>query len=424
MLEIAQDLARTNATSSHCASCAARRARRRPSQAMPSDVRVLCGALARRGRAGLTSGMLNMLLASFFQSLTALAVHATPELGAEAAVLVRGLGCFPLTLAIIATQHKDTGGLRAIGGRSRTNLSLLFVRGVLGNGAMVARFEALRRLELGDCVTIFSSSPLFTALLAVPILGERLSRWDAVVTPLALAGVALVAQTHFIFGDPPQPAALFKPVVDSGDDAGRGGGGESSTGAGATIALVGAVIGGAAQAVARLMASHRGEHPLIVTSWYHLLSLPFGLFSIVIGAEPPWPLPPKAAGMCVSIVATSFLGQVFLSRGLAFAKSAGAATSANYTQIVWSFVWSAAFLGEVPAVATVLGALLIAGAVTARGMAGSLSQPALKTSRSERYLPDVVEYDVDDVELVALVSDDTGSQADFDMGEEQAAPSA
>ena len=394
---------------------------------MPSDVRVLCGALARRGRAGLTSGMLNMLLASFFQSLTALAVHATPELGAEAAVLVRGLGCFPLTLAIIATQHKDTGGLRAIGGRSRTNLSLLFVRGVLGNGAMVARFEALRRLELGDCVTIFSSSPLFTALLAVPILGERLSRWDAVVTPLALAGVALVAQTHFIFGDPPQPAALFKPVVDSGDDAAGeagGSGGESSTGAGATIALVGAVIGGAAQAVARLMASHRGEHPLIVTSWFHLLSLPFGLFSIVIGAEPPWPLPPKAAGMCVSIVATSFLGQVFLSRGLAFAKSAGAATSANYTQIVWSFVWSAAFLGEVPAVATVLGALLIAGAVTARGMAGSLSQPALKTSRSERYLPDVVEYDVDDVELVALVSDDTGSQADFDMGEEQAAPSA
>ena len=119
----------------------------------------------------------------------------------------------------------------------------------------------------------------------------------------------------------------------------------------------------------------------------------------------------------------AFSGRYFY-RGLAFAKSAGAATSANYTQIVWSFVWSAAFLGEVPAVATVLGALLIAGAVTARGMAGSLSQPALKTSRSERYLPDVVEYDVDDVELVALVSDDTGSQADFDMGEEQAAPSA
>ena len=75
--------------------------------------------------------------------------------------------------------------------------------------------------------------------------------------------------------------------------------------------------------------------------------------------------------MCVSIVAASFLGQVFLSRGLAFAKSAGAATSANYTQIVWSFVWSAAFLGEVPAVATALPPCLPTGGQLQQGRKSS-----------------------------------------------------
>ena len=75
--------------------------------------------------------------------------------------------------------------------------------------------------------------------------------------------------------------------------------------------------------------------------------------------------------MCVSIVATSVLGQVFLYRGLAFAKSAGAATSANYTQIVWSFVWSAAFLGEVPAVATALPPCLPTGGQLQQGRKSS-----------------------------------------------------
>lgn len=73
----------------------------------------------------------------------------------------------------------------------------LGLRGVFGLGAMLCYFWAIGIIPLADAVVLNYTSPLFAALLAVTLLGERLRRRAAVLLFLACAGVVLVMQPSF-----------------------------------------------------------------------------------------------------------------------------------------------------------------------------------------------------------------------------------
>lgn len=67
-------------------------------------------------------------------------------------------------------------------------------RGTLGLVAMACFFTALGRMPLADVVAISFSGPLFIAVLARPVLGERVSprRWLAIL--VGFAGVLLIVR--------------------------------------------------------------------------------------------------------------------------------------------------------------------------------------------------------------------------------------
>lgn len=92
------------------------------------------------------------------------------------------------------------GGCLAAGGRpllrhvaGSTTLPLLARRGAVTLAAWFCYFSAARALPLGQLTTLYFTAPVVVALLAAPLLGERVgwARWTAV--GLGFAGAALAA---------------------------------------------------------------------------------------------------------------------------------------------------------------------------------------------------------------------------------------
>jgi drug/metabolite transporter (DMT)-like permease len=120
-----------------------------------------------------------------FATLDALVKAAAPRFSVVQIVFFRSLFAFlPLMIAIWWT-----GGPAVL----RTRHPLYHAaRGTLGLVAMGCFYTALGRMPLADVVAISFSGPLFIALLAGPMLGERvgLGRWLAIT--VGFAGVLLV----------------------------------------------------------------------------------------------------------------------------------------------------------------------------------------------------------------------------------------
>ena len=100
-----------------------------------------------------------------------------------------------------------TGNLRP---RSGTPLRLALLAAVLDVGANVAMLLALQASLLSLAGVLMSLYPAATVLLAIVVLRERVTRWQAVGMVLALASVAMIrldgpgaAGGPAFLGDPP-----------------------------------------------------------------------------------------------------------------------------------------------------------------------------------------------------------------------------
>lgn len=72
------------------------------------------------------------------------------------------------------------------------SLALHVLRGLLIAGEAALFYASVRLLPLGECLTIYQAMPLLAALLAVPLLGERIGwrAWMAIL--VGFGGVVLV----------------------------------------------------------------------------------------------------------------------------------------------------------------------------------------------------------------------------------------
>jgi drug/metabolite transporter (DMT)-like permease len=212
-----------------------------------------------------------------------------------------------------------------------TQRRLLFVRGLLGYLALSCVFHSVATMPLADATVIQYLYPLFTAVGATLLLGEKPTLRIAVAGIASLAGVALVAKPAFLFG-----SALAGPrLVD------------------VVIAVCGALLTAVAYiGVKRLTAL---EHPLVIVFWFPLVTLPATLPSLLHSAVMPTTAEWLAlAGVGIATQA----GQVWLTRGLEF-ETATKATALTYMQVVFATIWGAAFFGEIPDAASIVGALLV-----------------------------------------------------------------
>jgi drug/metabolite transporter (DMT)-like permease len=197
-------------------------------------------------------------------------------------------------------------------------------RGVSQFGSMTCMFFAFSLLSLGSAVAISFAAPLFTTLLSIVILKERVGvhRWSALIA--GFVGVVIVTEP------------------------GRG-----TIQAGALFALANAVlISSVAVAIRRMSITESTEtltlYQMIVITICTLFLLPFGF------APPSWI---DTAGLAVAGVGNG-VAQYWWTRSLTLAPPS-AVVPFNYLSLVWATLLGMAIWRDVPTPHLLVGATVV-----------------------------------------------------------------
>ena len=96
-------------------------------------------------------------------------------------------------IVLFAPLVRAAGGLRAMrSARPAIHLG----RNAVHYTAQFAWFYAITLIPIGQVVAIEFTMPIWTALLAVAFLGERMTRWKIAAIALGVAGVWLIVRPH------------------------------------------------------------------------------------------------------------------------------------------------------------------------------------------------------------------------------------
>jgi drug/metabolite transporter (DMT)-like permease len=257
-----------------------------------------------------------------FSLMSAVVKHAGARLPSQELVFARSIVAIAISVAMMRRA-----GIHTLGNRRW----LLLARGVWGYAALSCGFYAVTKLPLAEATMIQYLHPVFTAMLAAVVLGERADRSLAASVVFGTAGVLLVTRPAFLFD---AGGATLDPV-------------------GVAAALGGALLTAVAYVGVRELS--RTEQPLVIVLWFPLVSLPASIPATV--AFGVWPRGWEwLALLGVGVLAQ--IGQVCLTRGLAL-EPAGRAMAISYVQIAFAALWGVLFFGEIPGVPTLLGSVLV-----------------------------------------------------------------
>lgn len=197
-------------------------------------------------------------------------------------------------------------------------------RGVSQFGSMTCMFMAFKLMALGSAVAISFAAPLFTTLLSIVILKERVGvhRWSALV--IGFVGVVIVTEP------------------------GRG-----TFQLGALFALANAVlISSVAVAIRRMSATESTEtltiYQMMVITVCTLFLLPFGF------TRPSW----LDAGALIVAGIGNGIAQYWWTRSLSLAPPS-AVVPFNYLSLVWATLLGFAIWGDVPTPHLLAGAVVV-----------------------------------------------------------------
>src|SRR5690606_16097780 len=193
-------------------------------------------------RIAVSPGVRHMAASAFWFSVMSVLVKvAGDRLPSQQIVLARGAVCLVLSWALLGRA-----GLSPWGNRP----PVLLLRGLLGTVALLCFYHSIVHLPLAEAVVIQHMNPLFAALLAAALLGERGGARLYLGIAGSLAGVLAIAR----------PAALF------------GGGAADLPLLGLAIALSGALMSALVYVLVRSLGSR--EHPLVVVFYFPLVTVP------------------------------------------------------------------------------------------------------------------------------------------------------
>ena len=251
-----------------------------------------------------------------FSAMAALVKLASKTLPTGEIVLARAVVTLAISYVMIRRAGLSPWGVR----RGR-----LALRGLLGASALACYYISVAKLPLAESSVLQNTVPVFTALLAWWLLGERVGWSAAFAIGCGLAGVAIVVHPSGAAADP----------------------------LGVAIGLAGATFSSFAYVTVRRLAA--SEHPLVIVFYFPLVATPFAL--PWAASHFVWPSPSEWL-LLLGVGATTQLGQVFMTLGLAVER-AGRATSIGYLQVCFAMIWQLVLFHELPAFGTIAGAALI-----------------------------------------------------------------
>ncbi|MEO5989741.1 MAG: DMT family transporter [Candidatus Eisenbacteria bacterium] len=203
-----------------------------------------------------------------------------------------------------------------------------WLRSLFGTGGALCLFHALgtKGISVGDATTLYSTTPLWVAVLSAPLLGERVpgAVWGGVA--LGFAGVATLLKAGFAWN----PTAL--------------------------LVLLGAVSYALAILRLRRLSGRESSEAIALH-----MSLTAGITMLLIALPHLKPVPVAAYLPLVLSALSGGLGQVTVGR--AYAHGAAAQLAAlGYSGVVFTYLLESALFHRAPQAHQVLGAAMVIGA--------------------------------------------------------------
>lgn len=233
--------------------------------------------------------------------------------------------------AVLVVGCLGAGGRPLVGRVAQTSVGhLILLRGAVTLAAWVCYFTAARALPLGELTTLWFTAPIVVALLAAPLLGERVGpgRWTAIAAGFAGA-IVIGAPTEMEFSTP------------------------------MLLVLAGAVLWGYGVILTRRIAQHE---PSLVQM---LANNAFFMVVTGIGSILTWQeIGAVQAGLLLLVSIFGGLGQYCMFESARLAPASLIAPM-EYTALVWAFALGFVVWGDVPPPHVYTGAalILLAGAV-------------------------------------------------------------
>ena len=232
-----------------------------------------------------------------------------------------------------------TGSLMVLllfrGGRSLQprpgNLRRVLMRGMLGAGAIVLYYRGIQGAGAGLATLLNCTYPVFTALFATTLMGERFDARLAGALLLNILGVLIVLG----------PGAELSTATFSGG----------------LSALAAAVLAGGAVATARHLRSSESAH--LITTYFMATGAVLTVPALLMGLPP---LTPELMLALIGVVITSVGGQVLLHQGLGVAPATQGSLAAA-TSVVTAAALQSTLLGEHLSRHSLFGACVVVVAV-------------------------------------------------------------
>jgi len=204
-----------------------------------------------------------------------------------------------------------------------------WLRSMFGTGGALSLFYALgtQVLSVGDATTLYSTTPLWVALLSGPILGERVGVVVLLAVVAGFAGVATLLHSGF-----------------------------TSVGPTGLIVLAGALSYALAIFRLRRLSSSESSEAIGLH-----MSLTAGAVMLVIALPGLRPIPREAWLPLLASALAGGLGQAIIGR--AYAREAASKLAAfSYAGVVFTYLLEVALFARVPAMHQVVGALIVVAA--------------------------------------------------------------
>ncbi len=278
-----------------------------------------------------------LVAAALFGMMAVLVGVACRALPATQVAFVRFAGSFLVLLAVTRGR-----GLRPTPGK----VFHILLRGLLGAGSIVLYYHAIRAAGAGFATLLFSVYPVWVALFAATLGGERLDARLVVSLALGVVGVGVV----------------LGPGVELG----------GATLSGGLAAVAAAVFAGGAVTSARQL--RLSETSVLVTTHFMGVGAVVTAPAILRGLPP---ISPVVFLVLAGVVLTSLGGQLLLHEGLGFV-SATEGSLAAATSVAVATGLQAVWLGEQIGRASLLGAGLLFAAVAVAAGRGSARGSALR----------------------------------------------
>ncbi len=215
------------------------------------------------------------------------------------------------------------------------NKRLLVARGAVGTMALMCVYYAVTSLPLAEATILQYIHPVFTALLAVLFLKERIQFSTIICIVLCLLGIFTMVQPTIS-----AQATSTLPLVS------------------VMVAILGAFGSAVAYVIVRKLS--QTEDPSVIIFYFPLIALPVSL--VLIADDFIWPNL-YLTGLLVLIGIFTQVGQIGLTKAMQ-TQAAGKASAYSYVQILFSMLLGVFIFNEVPSGWTYLGgALIVTGAL-------------------------------------------------------------